>query len=141
MSRERLFERLIQAEMPIGNVSALDQLKNSIIRHLTGLLNTRQGSVPQDPDYGIPDLCNVAGSFAAGTSESIVSSIMIAMNRYEPRLISPVMRSLEETKEVITLRYKVSASVTLNDEVKEAFSFFVKINSAGRVYLEAQGGL
>lgn len=141
MSRERLFERLIQTEMPVEVISPLDQLKRSIFRHLTGLLNTRKGSVPEDADYGIPDLCNVAGSFAAGTSESIISSIMLAMSRYEPRLINPVMKSHEETKDVISLRYLVSGSVSLTEQKLERISFFLKINSAGRISLEGIDGV
>lgn len=140
MSSERLLERLLFADEHLGNRSSLQTLKDSIRVHLTGLLNTRQGSAPIDPHYGIPDLSNVAGSFAVGSSEAIVASIIDAINRYEPRLLLPQIKSLKEEKEVISLKYLLTGYIEPDQGERQILHFFVKINSSGRISLEEQRG-
>ena len=91
MYKIRLLERLSALEEPllVAGRPVDRQLRDSIVVHLRKLLNTRAGSVPIDPNYGMPDMSNIAGSFAMGTTESLSESIIRQVARYEKRLLQP----------------------------------------------------
>jgi type VI secretion system protein len=147
MSSVRLRERLLYAANPrlMAGQSPDTLGRKSIMDHLTRLLNTRKGSVPIDPNYGLSDLSNIAGSFAVGTTEAICAEVAIQIEQYEPRLTQPkvmVDRSKNE-REVISLRFEVSARLTdnLGKASDESLLLTMKINSHGYVSLEPnQGG-
>ena len=112
--------------------------QQSIMRHLTLLLNTRKGSVPTEPDYGLSDMNNIAGSFSSGTSEDICLEIIQQIDRYEPRLLNPKISSVTEIQDIISLKYELNAQIIGNQAVlaNDSFSMYLRINSAGRVRLE-----
>lgn len=137
----RLSERLTYAVNPrsAAGMTAFSLGKKSIVDHLTRLLNTRQGSVPIDADYGISDLSNIAGSFAVGTTEAICEEVATQIIRYEPRLANPriTIGNSTEERNVIALRFDVTAQL-LNSQRKdtgEVLSLVMRIDSSGRVNL------
>jgi type VI secretion system protein len=137
----RLSERLTYAVNPrlTAGMTADALGKKSIVDHLTRLLNTRQGSVPIDPNYGMSDLSNIAGSFAMGTTESICEEVAIQINRYEPRIAYPriaVSNSADE-RNVIALRFDVTARLVDSQRkpTDDVLSINMRIDSSGRVYL------
>ena len=142
MIRERLLERLTSAEAPRLNAgrTSLAISINSIVVHLRGLFNTRRGSVPIDEHYGMPDLSNIAGSFAVGYSEMIIKEILDQVRAYETRIINPQVVSLEELKEIITLKYELTGLIENNARATQRLSLYVRINSAGRVAVEVNSG-
>lgn len=96
---QRLLERIGRAEDG-GLVRAEERatqadpnrLRASVIAHLRRILNTRQGSVAIDPDYGIPDFSQLPGSFAPPEAKRIEREIAAAVKRYEPRIHSVEVR-------------------------------------------------
>ena len=59
MGREQtLLERLAdpRVDRPLTITENTQQLADSILRHLQKMLNTRQGHVLTQPEYGIPDV-------------------------------------------------------------------------------------
>src|SRR3546814_20498612 len=66
MNERRLLERIanLDANDGGGQTSRAEVLVTSILDHLHRILNTRQGSVPVDQDFGVPDFTNLAGSFS-----------------------------------------------------------------------------
>jgi type VI secretion system protein len=144
--KERLLERLSRQEMPNRNDrrSPEDIVKISIQRHLSRLLNVRRGSVPVDVEYGLSDMSNIAGSFAVGYVSDIQREILIQIDRYEKRLLSPTIQQVVEEREVITLKFILSGQIDLSvgsTLIKKEFSMFLRIDSAGQVRVELAHGL
>lgn len=146
MVKERLLERLSRQEQPNRNDrrSPEDIVKISIQRHLSRLLNVRRGSVPVDVEYGLSDMSNIAGSFAVGYVSDIQREILIQIDRYEKRLLSPTIQQVVEEREVITLKFILSGQIDLSvgsTLIKKEFSMFLRIDSAGQVRVELAHGL
>jgi type VI secretion system protein len=113
--------------------------RKSIVDHLTRLLNTRQGSVPIDPNYGMSDLSNIAGSFAMGTTESICQEVAYQISRYEPRVTNPrisVSHSADE-RNVISLRFDVTARLVDSQRkpTEDMLLLIMRIDASGRINL------
>ncbi|MDR0826975.1 MAG: type VI secretion system baseplate subunit TssE [Desulfovibrio sp.] len=62
------------------------RLNRSLLRHLTSILNTRRGSVPIAPDYGIADVTDLGSSFTAESVADMGEDLERIVVRYEPRL-------------------------------------------------------
>ena len=69
----------------VGAVSREEQRVHSIVGNLQRLLNTRQGSVPHLPDYGLPDLSTIHRE-APDSFDALRKAIRAAVMAYEPRL-------------------------------------------------------
>ncbi len=70
------------------NLDTLEELViESVGRNLADLLNTRQGSVPHLPDYGLPDFSRIYAR-ESGCIEFLRQSIEQCIIKYEPRLTS-----------------------------------------------------
>jgi len=88
MRERRLLERLNGR----GVADSRDQLPPdkellaSVRDHVARLLNTRQGNVPIDPDYGIADLSKRTGAGGEADSGALETGVEAALRRYEPRL-------------------------------------------------------
>ena len=140
MAQACLLDRLFHIANPRAIAGMSPELvgQQSIMRHLTLLLNTRKGSVPIEPDYGLSDMNNIAGSFSSGTSEDICLEIIQQIDRYEPRLLNPKISSVTEIQDIISLKYELNAQIIGNQAVlaNDSFSMYLRINSAGRVRLE-----
>lgn len=140
MKKIRLLERLSALEDPhlVAGRSPGRQLRDSIVLHLRKLLNTRAGSVPIDSGYGMPDMSNIAGSFAVGTSESLSEAIVRQVARYEKRLLNPRVTVETETREVITLRFELAGDIEPEQEgdALQPFAMVVRINSSGQIFIE-----
>jgi len=144
--KERLLERLSRQELPnlSDRRSPEDLVKASIQRYLSRLLNVRRGSVPVDAEYGVPDMSNIAGSFAVGYVSDIQREILIQIDRYEKRLLKPTIQQVIEEREVITLKFILTGEIDLSDgltAVTKEFSMFLRIDSAGQVRVELANGL
>ncbi len=142
MNQVRLLERLSALEDPthVAGKSPDRRLRESVVRHLDRLLNTRAGSVPIDHDYGLPDMSNIAGSFALGTTESLSEAILRQIVRYEPRLKNPRITVEPEQREVITLRFELRGQLESEraDAPDQTFVMILRVNSSGRVFVEPQ---
>lgn len=104
---------------------------NEIIHNLSHLLNSRQGSIPHLPDYGLPDL----GSIYRGMPDSIEdlrTHVQDAVAKYEPRLsrvrARPQFSEGDETKLYLLLsaeldgeriRFRTSFSSDQHVEVEQ----------------------
>ena len=142
MIHVRLLERLSALEDPaqVAGKSSDRRLRESVVRHLERLLNTRAGAVPIDHDYGLPDMSNIAGSFALGTTESLSEAILRQVVRYEPRLKNPRMAVEQERRDVITLRFELRGQLASEraDAPDQTFVMILRVNSSGRVFVEPQ---
>ncbi len=141
MVKERLLERLSRQEQPNRNDRRPpeDIVKLSIQGYLSRLLNVRRGSVPVDLEYGLPDMSNIAGSFAVGYVSEIQRDILLQIDLYEKRLLRPTIQQVVEEREIITLKFILTGQLdvgTIPGTLMKEFSMFLRINAAGQVSLE-----
>lgn len=117
MNECRLLERLsaLGTDTAQAQVSRAEMLINSILNHLQRILNTRQGSVPIDPEFGVPDFTNLAGSFSSGTTEQIMQDMSRMIQQYEPRLRQPRITFSSNQEEVLSLAFSISGTVSIDD--------------------------
>lgn len=117
MKEKRLLERIgaLQVGSERSHLTQAEVLLDSLMAHLSRILNTRQGSVPIDPDFGVPDFTNLAGSFATGETAQIIEHMTRMVARYEPRLKSPCITLAEHGREVLSLRFMLDGLVAIND--------------------------
>ena len=139
MREQRLLER--SADLEAGNVHTSETraqvLVASVRDHLQRLLNTRQGSVPIDPELGVPDFTNLAGSFSQGSTREIIDSLTRMIQRYEPRLKSPRVVLEESGQEVLSLSFSLDGIIEIDDR-EVPIRLATRISSSGKVSLESQ---
>ena len=137
MREDRLLERIARWEdgEERRNLASADILLESIIKHLQRILNTRKGSVPIDPEFGVPDFTNLASSFTSSVGVQIERDIRDLLQRYEPRLKSPRLRMLEDRPDALSLSFELLGSVVIGDrEVPVRLS--TRIGSQGRIRID-----
>ena len=137
MREDRLLERISRWEDADErrNLASADILLESIIKHLQRILNTRKGSVPIDPEFGVPDFTNLASNYTSNLNVDIERDIRTLLQRYEPRLKSPRLRVLEDRPDVLSLSFELLGSVMIgNDEVPVRLS--TRIGSQGRIRID-----
>ena len=117
-SRERILERIAfwKEGAERDRLSRYESVSSSIRDHLSRVLTTRKRSVPISSEYGVPDLSNIAGSFESGSTLQIVETILETVSRFEPRLLSPRVRALDDTTELSSLRIEISGEILANDQ-------------------------
>lgn len=111
MNERRLLERIACREQGEERTATPrpEALVRSIEAHLVRLLNTRRGSVPMDPAFGVPDFTNVAGGAGSGSVKDMEREIARMVARYEPRLASPVVRLEDPGADPQCLRFTLEA--------------------------------
>lgn len=139
MKEKRLLERIVSLQGEVGRsrLTQSEALIQSIREHLQRILNTRQGSVPIDADFGVPDFTNLAGSFATGETTQIIDSMTRMIARYEPRLKSPRIQVAEGTQEVLSLSFTLDGLVSIDDR-DIPIHLATRVSSDGRVSLAMQ---
>jgi type VI secretion system protein len=139
MNERRLLERIssLDPDDDAGRTTRVETLVSSILGHLQRILNTRQGSVPVDPDFGVPDFTNLAGSFSTGTTDQIIQDMGRMIQRYEPRLRRPNVAFAATQEEVLSLAFSISGTVNVDDrEIPVRLASHVASN--GKVSLRRQ---
>lgn len=139
MNEQRLLERI--ASLGDGRARShqthVEVMIESIRTHLTRILNTRQGSVPIDPDFGVPDFTNLAGSSIAGSTQEVAASITRMVARYEPRLKAVQVQLADAGPEVLSLSFTLDASVEISDKTIP-IRLATRVSASGRVALIRQ---
>lgn len=118
MARERsLLDRLRDPEPESGRTihENTARLTESVIANLRRLLNSRQGIAPTQPDYGIPDLCDMVHDFPdalAGMRKAIKNSI----EKYEPRLRRVNVKHVVAADDPFGLAFEITAELVTEEE-------------------------
>ena len=136
MKEKRLLERIgaLQLGSERSHLTQAQVLLDSLMAHLSRILNTRQGSVPIDPEFGVPDFTNLAGSFATGETTQIIEHMTRMVARYEPRLKAPCITLAEHGREVLSLRFMLDGLVAINNR-DIPIHLSTLVSSDGRVSL------
>ncbi len=117
MGAQRLLERISHWEEGRAYTASasVEMLVRSVLDHLQRLLNTKQGSVPIDEMFGVPDYTNLAGSLVPGMPQDIEVGLRQVIERFEPRLKSPKVRLLSDGAEPLSLRFELSGTIAVDD--------------------------
>jgi type VI secretion system protein len=95
------------------------------------MLNTRQGSVPAQPDYGLPDFNDLAVTFPDAIFE-LRRIIKQSIELYEPRLSRVKVEHVKDEENPLALRYEITAQLNLDNENASVW-FETTLDSQGRV--------
>ena len=132
MPERRLLERIRDPESGRRS-SEVDTrlLLRSVLNNLQRILNTRQGNVPIQKDFGIPDFSDVVHTFP----ESILTmqqAIRKTINQYEPRLKNVRVKFVPQEEDIFTLHFEVIAQLDLGKD-KSPVTIFTELSSDGTV--------
>ena len=134
MHEERLLERIRSVEREPLRRGGDRQRRcvSSVLSHLLRILNTRQGNVSIAGDYGVPDFLDFLQSYPESVQE-IEHNIRNAIDKYEPRLSGASVTFVPDEVEALTLRFQISASLTLESGRKVFFETVV--DADGRIHI------
>ena len=112
MREERLLERIRSFERDPSRRGRADhgRLVESVLAHLRQILNTRQGSAPIAPDFGVPDFLDFLQTYPDSVRE-IERSIRAAILAYEPRLQGVRVTFIPQEDDVLALRFQITARI------------------------------
>jgi type VI secretion system protein len=156
MSKRRLIERL-KDPTPDYHESfqkRKELLETSIRAHLIKLLNTKQGSVLTQPDYGMPDLASLYSGGTQVENESnkateaakiteaikaarIKEAIKAAIDKYEPRLKVERIEQVESGNRFF-LQFHIAAQLVIDNNRKEPIFYHTDISRSGSVSLRRE---
>ncbi|MFQ5773100.1 MAG: type VI secretion system baseplate subunit TssE [Kiloniellaceae bacterium] len=111
------------------------RLAESVARHLTRMLNVRQGSVITLPDYGMPDFNDLFVRFPDGLN-AIRRAIKDSVEKYEPRLRRVAVQYVLDEEDPLNLRFKITARLVIGDRA-EPVAFETLIGDSGRVQVRS----
>src|SRR5512145_1607006 len=132
MLRERsLLDRLRDPQPESSRSIHLDarRLSQSVLENLRRLLNTRQGMVPTQLDYGIPDLVDVIHNFPDAI-HGMRRAIKATIEKYEPRLRRVNVKHVESPDDPLALRYEITAEL-VTEEGKSSIWIQTRIDGSG----------
>lgn len=133
MREERLLERIHNIEMNPDRREGNNPARQirSVMNHLQRILNTRQGSVLIAEDYGMPEFTDLPGAFSTGATHEVERILRNAIQKYEPRLSR--LQVVFETQEddLLSLRFKIEAQLTL--EGGGSVVFETVVDAGGKV--------
>ncbi len=115
MRQERLLERIYRMEIDPDRREDNNPVVyiHSVMNHLQRILNTRQGGVPIAGDYGMPEFTNLPGAFSTGATHEVETLLKNAIEKYEPRLQSIQVFFEPQESDLLALRFKIEAKLSL----------------------------
>lgn len=139
MQKQRLLERIASLEAGDASQKKLTTeqvLVASIRAHLQRILNTRQGSVPIDSAFGVPDFTNLAGSFSVGSTSEIIKDLTRMISSYETRLTQPKITIYNAENEVLSLSFQLEGFVSIADQ-QIPIRLATRVSSSGKITLQS----
>jgi type VI secretion system protein len=123
------FERMLGA-LPGRPPAAVRWVGDPVPIHLTLLLNTRQGSAPNLPDYGLPDVASFYADYPASLGE-LRARIERLVKKYEPRLSNVRVRLLGSDRREFRASFLITGEVEEGD-ARTQVRYRTTISSSGQ---------
>ena len=114
------------------------RLNRSLLRNLTAILNTRRGSVPIAPDYGLADVTDLGSSFTEESIADIRASLEHVVMRYEPRLSSVHMEYTPKSDLPLAAVFSLDATIQTKNGATP-LHFDTILDATGTVRLKSDG--
>ena len=134
MGREQtLLERLAdpRVDRPLTITENTQQLADSILRHLQKMLNTRQGHVLTQPEYGIPDVTEFIQTLPDMVNE-VRSAIRNSIEKFEPRLRNVEVAFVPSEGAGLSLRFEITAGLVTEKEDASVW-FETSVSPSGHI--------
>lgn len=133
------FETLVGSSCSNGR--APTSILEGIRDNLEVILNTRQGSVPHLPEYGLPDLAKVYAHEPEGF-EYLQRSIRTTVHLYEPRLDHVQVMRLERTsaQSDLSVSFVIRAEVPMLDGAQIQYQTTIWDAQEIEVWSTSEGG-
>jgi len=133
MREERLLERLRTWKEEPKRRAGEDPSRtvDSILRHLSRILNTKRGNVPLAEDYGVPDFTDFISFYHESIGE-IERSLRQVIQRYEPRLKVSRVSFVPQEEGDLVLRFEIDARLATSEE-KVPVHFETIIDANGKM--------
>lgn len=135
MRELRLLERILywETEAAPSATPSADLLVGSVLSHLRRILNTRRGSASIDPNFGMPDFTNVAGSTFSGSSvRELEMDLVGTIRKYEPRLRNPTLKMVPDERDILALKFELGGTIQMSERDVQIHLAAV-VNADGRV--------
>jgi type VI secretion system protein len=132
MREKRLLERIRawEEEPSLRGREDPGRVIDSVVAHLTRILNTRQGNVPIADDYGIPDFLDILHGFPDSVRD-IERTIKLAIQKYEPRLQAVRVTFSPQEEDIFSLRFQIAAR--LAGESRRQVFLETTVDSDGKI--------
>jgi type VI secretion system protein len=108
-------------------------LRRSVLRNLSNLLNTRTGTAPAQLDLGMPSPSEITHA-TPNAVNLMLRNLRECIEKYEPRLRDVEITHVESPEEVLTLRFQVTARIATRDG--DTVSFDTVVNPGGHVRVQ-----
>jgi len=134
LQEKRLLERLRAIELNPSwrGMTTPESATPSVLNHLAKILNTRQGSVPIAPDFGIPDFTGLLSGADQSAWAEVEEAIAEVITKYEPRLIKVQVRHKLMDDTAFVVAFKLSAAIRV-EERESPVVFEAVLNADGRI--------
>ncbi len=136
MAGIRFLERLrtIQRNPRWRGVEDPVEVLQSVVSHVSKLLNTRQGSTLINEDFGIPDFTSVGISFNRDDIPDMERRIVAFISQYEPRLNDIEVSFLSNDVEApLQLAFSLNAQLAVAGTEDIPIRLVTRINPLGMV--------
>jgi type VI secretion system protein len=145
--KPRLFERLRERYEAANREGGgkphhgddLSVVVDSVRRHVTTLLNTRQGSVLLDPDFGVPDFTNLGSHFSRLDLPRLERTMVEYISRYEPRLRNIHILFDPPGDDHFTLAFSITAELAVDTDTGSSampLRFLSSVTQTGMVKVD-----
>lgn len=121
----------------VGNRSILDpdgqppsNLFEAIRDHLIILLNTRRGSIPHLPSYGLPDLSEIYEGYP-DSLHYLGAEIKKTIERFETRLVHLRIELTSSSSKYFEANYSITGFLQQNNGKKVKVTFRTQISQGG----------
>jgi type VI secretion system protein len=135
MAEQRLLERISNWEQGAARtvLPRQEMLTKSIVNYLQRILNTRQGTVLLDDQFGVPDFTNGAGaSLISGSATDISLAIERMVLKYEPRL-SNVDVNIDSMDPLgVGIAFSINANIRADDRQLKT-NLIVRLGNNGKI--------
>ncbi len=134
MREKRLLERLRAVELDPDWRGGSDPAAaiQSVLGHVVKILNTRQGSTPIAPDFGVPDFTSIASTFGAESVAQIEEAIVRVIQKFEPRLTAVRVSFEPQEDRAFALAFKLQAQLAAEGQATPVV-FETILNPDGRI--------
>jgi type VI secretion system protein len=137
MGLERtLLERLAdpRADRPLTVNENTELLAESVLKHLQRMLNTRQGHVLVQPEYGMPDVTEFVQTLPEMVN-AVQKAIKNSIQKFEPRLRNPTITFVPSEFYQTELRFEITAELVTQKEEASVF-FETEVSPSGEIRIK-----
>ena len=104
---------------------------DSIVEHLRGLLNTRQGESVTVPDFGVIDFTDLVHNFPEAI-QTLQRAIRQTLLQYEPRMKNVVVQHVRDDESLV-LKFQITAQLAGKNGGRNRVRFETQLRAGGHM--------